>query len=407
MDKVWYPYAQHATMKLPWVVASAQGVELRLEDDSVLIDAISSWWSTIHGYNHPELNHALTDQLSRMAHVMLGGLTHQVAQRLAAKLVEITPQGLDHVFFSDSGSVGCEVAMKMALQYQINLGKKSKTQFIALRHGYHGDTLGVMSLGTDDDAMHQLYKEIVFPQFFVTAGDVDQLKQCLASYHHQIAAMIVEPIMQGAGGFLLHSPDYLNQAKQLCDEYEVLLIFDEVATGFGRTGTLFAADQCHFTPDIMILGKALTAGYMGHAATLATERVFNAFYSHDFAKALMHGPTFMGNPLACAVALKSIEIFFREDYLAKIASIEEQLRSLLVACQSFASVKAVRVKGAMAVIEFHSRLQLKGVQEFAKSCGVWLRPFDRFLYTMPPYIISEFALSQIMDCMVSWCERCE
>ena len=394
-------------MILPWVVASAQGVELRLEDDSVLIDAISSWWSTIHGYNHPELNHALTDQLSRMAHVMLGGLTHQAVQQLATKLVEITPHGLAHVFFSDSGSVGCEVAMKMALQYQINLGKHAKKQFIALRHGYHGDTLGVMSLGTDDDAMHQLYKKIVFPQFFVTAGDVDQLQQCLESYHDQIAAMIVEPLMQGAGGFLLHSPDYLNQAKQLCDKYDILLIFDEVATGFGRTGTLFAADQCDFTPDIMVLGKALTAGYMGHAATLATEAVFNVFYSHDFSKSLMHGPTFMGNPLACAVALKSIEIFFREDYLIKIARIESQLRSLLVSCQSFSSVKAVRVKGAMAVIEFNSCSHLKGVQEFAKSYGVWLRPFDRFLYTMPPYIISDFALSQIMDCMISWCERCE
>jgi adenosylmethionine-8-amino-7-oxononanoate aminotransferase len=405
MSSIWYPYTQHQTMDVPWKVTHADGVYLHLDDGSILIDGVSSWWSMIHGYNHPELNQALTDQLSKVAHVMLGGLTHDSVEKLADCLVKITPSGLNHVFFSDSGSVGCEVAMKMALQYHINHGQLTKKQFIALYRGYHGDTLGVMSLGTDDDAMHALFKESVFPQHFVDPGNLDQLQQCLEDHHQTIAAMIVEPLLQGAGGFLLHSPDYLDHAKQLCERYDVLMIFDEVATGFGRTGTLFAADQCAFTPDIMVLGKALTGGYMGHAATLATDRVFNAFYSPYDHKAFMHGPTFMGNPLACAVALKSIDVFLQEDYLSKIARIETQLRDSLFPCRSFSCVSDSRVKGGMGVIEMVDRAQLKGFQQFAKERGVWLRPFDRYLYTMPPYIINESDLLKITDCMVSWCHQ--
>lgn len=409
-QSLWYPYAQHQTMAVPWKVVSAEGVYLNLDDGSRLIDGLSSWWSTIYGYNHPELNQALNDQLLKMPHVMLGGLTHDAALQLADRLVEITPDGLTHVFFSDSGSVGCEVAMKMALQYFINQDSNQrcadKTQFIALKGGYHGDTLGVMSVGTDDEAMHSLFKRVVFSQHFVDPGDLGQLAHLLEENHQQIAAMIVEPLMQGAGGFLLHSAAYLNQAKQLCDRYNVLMIFDEVATGFGRTGTLFAADQCDFTPDIMVLGKALTGGYMGHAATLATDRVFDAFCSDDFHKAFMHGPTFMGNPMACAVALKGIDIFLRDDYLSKVAGIESQLKRGLCSC-SFSCVKDVRVNGAMGVIEMSDPRYLKGVQQFAKERGVWLRPFDRYLYTMPPYIISELELSKVIDCMVSWCQRCE
>ena len=404
---VWYPYTQHHAMTPPLQIVGASGFGLQLDNRNWLIDGLSSWWSAIHGYNHPELNHAIHNQLSNFAHVMMGGLTHTPAQTLAKTLIEITPHGLNHVFFSDSGSVGCEVAMKMAIQYYKNRQCNSKTKFIALRRGYHGDTLGVMSVGTDDIAMHDQFKDIVFPQFFVSAGDIDELKHRLERDHHQIAGMIIEPIMQGAGGCQVYEANYIDKAKALCDEYDVLLIADEVATGFGRTGTVFAMNQTQVVPDIMILGKALTAGYMGHAATLATSRVFDSFLSDANPRsALMHGPTFMGNPLACSVALASIHLFFRSDYLLKIKSIEQTLKKWLMPCQNYAAVHDVRVKGAMGVIEFKSPDALIGCAQYCQKNGVWLRPFDRYLYTMPPYIISQLGLEKIAHSMVSWAKQC-
>jgi len=387
------------TQSHPLEVERGEGAYLVLKNGDRLLDAVSSWWCVIHGYNNTELNQAITDQLSKIAHVMLGGLTHNPAIRLAKKLVEITPGGLNHVFFSDSGSVGCEVAMKMAIQYWKNKGEPSKKRFIALKRGYHGDTLGVMSLGSDDETMHATFQDAVSPQFFVTPGDESELESLLKNHSQEIAGFFVEPLMQGAGGFYLHEPSYLKNAKTLCERHKVLVIADEVATGFGRTGTLFAVEQADFTPDIMILGKALTGGYLGLAATIATTDVFNSFYSEDSSKAFMHGPTFMGNALACSVALKSIELFERGEYLKKIKDIETQLHNGFKGV-SHSNIVEVRIKGAMACIEVTDEALLKKSQEIAASNGVWLRPFGRFLYTMPPYIISEKELKKIIEVML-------
>ena len=396
-NTLWYPYTQMKTAATPLDVDHAKGCSLFLKDGSVLTDAISSWWCVIHGYNHPELNKALTDQMEKIAHVMLGGLTHSPAKQLADKLVAITPEGINHVFFSDSGSVGCEVAMKLAIQYWKNKGQ-TKKKFVVLKRGYHGDTLGVMSLGSDDETMHATFKDVVFPQFFVTPDDVDELDAVLKKHSQDIAGFFIEPIMQGAGGFYLHSPEYLQKAKMLCEQYDVLMIADEVATGFGRTGTLFAVEQAGITPDIMILGKALTGGYMGLAATCVTSEIFNAFYDDDSSKAFMHGPTFMGNPLACSVALKSIELFERHNTLKKIQTIETHLKKSL---NHFSSplVSDIRIKGAMACIEVTDENVLKEAQAFAVSNGVWLRPFGKFLYTMPAYVITEYELEKICEVM--------
>jgi adenosylmethionine---8-amino-7-oxononanoate aminotransferase len=398
MTSLWYPYTQMKTSTENDEVISAEGVYLSLKNGARLIDATSSWWSVIHGYNHPELNKALREQLKKMAHVMLGGLTHEPAKRLADKLVEITPEGLNHVFFSDSGSVACEVALKMAIQYYANQGSPQKKGFVALKKGYHGDTLGVMSVGTDDESMHAAFKHVLPTQIFVSPDNINELKEVLEKNSHQIAAFIVEPIMQGAGGFVLYSGEYLRAAKKLCDTYDVLFICDEVATGFGRLGELFAINEAGVSPDIMVLGKGLTAGYMGHAATCASSKVFHAFYDDDPQKAFMHGPTFMGNPLACALALKSIELLFKEKCLEKVNAIETQLKKDL---QGFKSryVKEIRIKGAMACIEVDSRVDMQTVQSRAKDMGVWLRPFGRFIYTMPPYIVTQSELKKITDAM--------
>lgn len=412
---VWFPYAQMKTLK-PYKVVGAGGVTLHLEDGREVIDAISSWWCAIHGYGHPEIIKAAKDQLDLMPHVMLGGITHPQVEKLAHRLVQITPTGLNHVFFGDSGSVGVEIGLKMALQFRQNQGSKQKTKILALKNAYHGDTFGAMSV-CDPGSMHALFAGILPRQLFLDAPrggfeadektvleDAAKLEAMLQAHAHEIAAMIVEPLMQGAGGFNFYSPRFLQKARELCDEYDVLLIFDEVATGFGRTGALFAADLARVCPDIMVLSKALTAGTMGHSATLATSRVFDGFYSDDPSKIFMHGPTFTGNPLACAIANRSIEIFMHENYLVKISGIQKLLKQKLPAITSD-KIKDVRVLGACGVIEVHDPKSLVGMQEFAVDHGVWLRPIGPYVYTMPAYVISDEQLSKIVEVMGMWFDR--
>ena len=412
-DPVWYPYAQ---MKLPQdrlKVVKAEQEFLHLEDGKVLVDGVSSWWAAIHGYNHPALNQALIAQLQQFSHVMLGGLTHEPVQAFARKLVEITPEGLDHVFFSDSGSVGVEVALKIAVQYWANQNRKSKHRFVALRRAYHGDTFKAMEVGDDSDYQnaysHALQKGFYLniPEGGFNAGEdqvnaaIQELEALLEKHHGDMAAFIVEPIMQGAGGFQVYSPAYLKAASELCRKFEVLLIADEVATGFGRTGKWFACEHAEITPDIMILGKALTGGYLGHAATLVTHNIYEAFLGDHYEHAFMHGPTFMGNPLACAVGLKSIEIFETENYLAKIGAIEQSFR---VAFESLShpKIKAIRILGAMIVIELDSAESAMGFKSHAMKQGLWLRPIGQFLYATPPYRISQASLLRIIEGLKSW-----
>jgi len=417
---LWYPYAQMLGIAAPSEVVRAEGVRLHLRDGRVLLDAIASWWCVIHGYNHPDLNAAVRAQLDDFAHVMLGGLTHEPAQRLADRLVALAPPGLAHVFFADSGSVGMEVAMKMAVQYWRNIGVPGKHAFLSLRHAYHGDTTGVMSLGDPDDGMHRLFAGYLPRQHFISPpegmgsgrGEIRRtveealasLQGALREHGHSLAAFVCEPLMQGAGGFNFYPPSFLTEARRLCDQHEVLLICDEVATGFGRTGTLFACQQASITPDIMVLAKGLTAGYLGMSATLATARVFHAFLGDDHGKAFMHGPTFMGNALACAVALASIDLFEREDYLGKIRRIEEILREELLDLRAHA-IRETRVFGACGVIEVHDASAWQGLSSFAAEHGVWLRPFDKVVYTMPAYMIDEISLRQICRTMRAWFTR--
>jgi adenosylmethionine-8-amino-7-oxononanoate aminotransferase len=419
-NTLWFPYAQMLGLEVQNEVVRAEGVRLHLRDGRVLIDAIASWWCVIHGYNHPELNAAMRAQMEEFAHVMLGGLTHAPAQHLADKLVALAPPGLLHVFFADSGSVGMEVAMKMAVQYWKNLGVQGKHTFLSLRHGYHGDTTGVMSLGDPDDGMHRLFSGYLPKQHFVPPPEgmgqgrgeirrsVDEALTALATalrqYGHELAAFACEPLLQGAGGFNFYPAAYLREARRLCDEHGVLLICDEVATGFGRTGTLFACEQAGITPDIMVLAKGLTAGYLGLSATLANERVFAAFLGEGNDKAFMHGPTFMGNALACAIALASIRIFERERYLDKIRRIEEILREELLGLRAD-TVRETRVFGACGVVEVHDPSAWQGLQAFAAERGVWLRPFDKVVYTMPAYVIDEASLRAVCQTMGAWFAR--
>ncbi|MDR3000923.1 MAG: adenosylmethionine--8-amino-7-oxononanoate transaminase [Fibromonadaceae bacterium] len=395
MSCLWFPYAQMQTMPLPLKVARAEGVKLCLENGQELIDAISSWWCAIHGYNNKEINAALQEQMQKFSHVMLGGLTHEPAERLAEKLVSKT-QGLNHVFFADSGSVGMEVAMKMAVQFWKNNGVEGKYKFAALYKGYHGDTTGVMSIGDPEEGMHHLFKGFLPKQFFINPN-LNEMESLFKEHSKEIAAFACEPLLQGAGGFNFYSPEFLKGAIALCKKYNVLFIADEIATGFGRTGTMFACEQAGVQPDIMVLGKALTGGYLGLSATLASTHVYNSFLGES-EKAFMHGPTFMGNALACSAALASLEIFERENYLQKIARINEILEEELLNFEA-RGVKETRVLGACGVIETLSEKDHKGIQEFAAERGVWLRPFLNVVYTMPPYIISEKELRKVCRVM--------
>lgn len=416
-QSLWYPYAQMKIKEENLLVDSAQGVNLQLADGRQLIDAIASWWCVIYGYRHPELDQVLKQQIDSISHVMLGGLVNEPAKQLADKLVEVTPNGLNHVFYGDSGSVGIEVALKMAVQFWNNQGYSNKSRIVSLKKAYHGDTTGCMSVGDPEEGMHHLFSGYLPQQIFLEAPTggyfanldivqnyMQKFERLLQQQADDIAALIVEPLMQAAGGFNFYSPDYLKQFKALCDQYNVLLIFDEVATGFGRTGTLFAAEQADVCPDIMVLSKGLTGGYLGHSATLATTRVFEAFYADDISKAFMHGPTFMGNPLACSVALKCLEIFQRDNFLQRIERIEMVLKQHLLGFTANGVVDS-RVLGATGVIEVTEPSVLSGVQEFAAEQGVWLRPFDNYLYTMPPYIITEKELVNVVKVMKDWFHR--
>ena len=395
---IWYPYEQLKTMKAPYEIVDANGVYLYTKDQK-MIDSVSSWWSVIHGYKHPVINQAIISQVEKFSHVMLGGLTHEPARKLSEKLASWLPGDLDYCFFSDSGSVAVEVALKMALQYYMNRGDEKRTMILALEHAYHGDTFKTMEAGDDEDYHFAFDKKegvIHIPT------EIPALEDAFAKYHDQLNCFIVEPLLQGAGGMRMYDISFLKRARELCSEYDVLLIFDEVATGFGRTGYRFVADEV--LPDILVLGKALTGGYMGHAVTVANQKVFNAFYSDDDRKALMHGPTFMGNPLACAVALKGIEIFEREDYMSKIHRITEISHREM---DGFTDprIREVRIMGGCTCVDVYDPSTLEGFQQFAYERGVFSRPFLTCMYTMMPYIIKEEELIQIYDVMKEWFRR--
>lgn len=418
LSAVWHPYAHLKTQRQAPKVVGGEGPRFTLEDGETLLDATCSWWCMIHGYAHPRLVAAIREQAGELCHVMLGGLTHEPADRLARELVRVTPEGLNHVFYSDSGSVGMEVAMKMAVQYHQLRGKPDKHRLMSLMKAYHGDTAGCMAVCDPEEGMHSLFAGYLPRHLFApaptapfdaepeaVASDLAALRDVLERHHHEIAALLMEPLLQAAGGLNMTSPRYLRGARELCDEFDVLLIFDEVATGFGRTGRMFAADHAGITPDIMVLSKGLTGGYLGHAATLATDRVHDAFVGDTPEHAFMHGPTFMGNPLACRVALESLAVFEEEAYLGKIDGLNRVLRETLLDDETLAAnpaVADVRVLGATAVIEAHDAAALSGVGDFAREHGVWLRPIGRWLYTMPAYITAECDVRHITTVMKAW-----
>lgn len=395
---IWYPYEQMKTMKAPYKIIDAQGVYLYTEDQK-LIDSVSSWWSVIHGYRHPELNQAVISQVEKFSHVMLGGLTHEPVQKLAEKLADFLPGNLNYSFFSDSGSVAVEVALKMALQYYMNRGEKERTMILALNHAYHGDTFKTMEAGDDED--YHFVLNAYGPSRYVVhiPTEIEALEQAFEAYHSRLNCFIVEPLLQGAGGMRMYDISFLKRARELCNKYGVLLIFDEVATGFGRTGNRFAADLV--LPDILVLGKALTGGYMGHAVTVASEKVFQGFYDDNPEHALMHGPTFMGNALACSVALKSIELFETQDYMAKIRRIEEITRREMDGF-SDERIREVRIMGGCVCVEVKDARVLAGYQKYAYERGVFSRPFLKYLYAMVPYVISEEELVKVLSVMKEW-----
>jgi adenosylmethionine-8-amino-7-oxononanoate aminotransferase len=387
---IWHPYAKIPNEVSTHVVKSAEGVYLNLESDKRVVDGMSSWWSAIHGYNHPTLNQAITTQLGKMSHVMFGGLTHDPAIALAKTLVEITPENLTKVFFTDSGSVAVEAALKMALQYWHNKGQSDKHKFVTIRGGYHGDTFGAMSVCDPDNGMHHLFSSVLPKHYFVKSPSMEpmddaleDLESTLKQHSSSIAAMILEPVVQGAGGMRLYNPQYLTKAKALCQQHDVLFILDEIATGFGRTGELFALEYVEVEPDILCLGKALTGGYMSLAATLTTDKISQGVGT------LMHGPTFMANPLACSVANASIELLLNSDWQDNIADIEAVLHSELSPLRQHEKVADVRILGAIGVVELTEEMDMEIVQNLLIENGVWLRPYGKLLYTMPPFIINK------------------
>ncbi len=408
-EHLWHPYTNLKQPTPTFAVSSAQGVYIHLDNGKKLIDGMASWWSAIHGYNHPELNQALTEQTEKMSHVMFGGLTHKPAIELGQKLIGMTAPALDCLFFADSGSVAVEVALKMALQYWFSIGKSQKSQFLTVKNGYHGDTFGAMSVCDPENGMHSMFSGVLPKHIFVeppqcktddewSDNDIQSLKAELEKNHQTIAAVIIEPIVQGAGGMRVYSTEYLRQLRALCDQYNVLLILDEIATGFGRTGSLFAYEQADIVPDILCLGKALTGGYMSLAATLTTRKVADTISSYGGGN-LMHGPTFMANPLACAVACKSLALLEKMDWQGKVEQIESQLNAQLQPLIDLPSVADVRVKGAIGVLELVDPVDMNAIQPMLVELDVWLRPFGKLLYTMPPYIINRDELTQITQAM--------
>ncbi|MEU0496320.1 adenosylmethionine--8-amino-7-oxononanoate transaminase [Mycobacterium sp. NPDC006124] len=409
---VWHPYSRIATDAIPPLVAvAARGASLTVVDDDGrrvdVIDAMSSWWTAIHGHGHPVLDEAITRQLSTMNHVMFGGLTHEPAARLAQLLVEITPEGLDAVFFSDSGSVAVEVAAKMALQFQRSRGRPGKHRLMTWRGGYHGDTFTPMSVCDPDGGMHSIWTDVLVSQVFAPQVPAEYdpaygaaFERLLAEHADEVAAVIVEPVVQGAGGMRFHDPRYLNDLRAACTRHDVLLIFDEIATGFGRTGELFAADHAGVRPDVMCVGKALTGGYLTLAATLCTRQVATTI-SDGEPGALMHGPTFMANALACAVSVASVELLLGQDWRTRVGEIETDLRAGLEPARELAGVADVRVLGAIGVVEMREPVDMAVATAAAVAHGVWLRPFGKLVYAMPPYVCTSEEVATICSAMVA------
>ncbi|MFG1797327.1 adenosylmethionine--8-amino-7-oxononanoate transaminase [Nocardia sp. NPDC049149] len=397
---VWHPYGGFPATTEPLVVTEAAGVRLTLGDGRTVIDGMSSWWAAIHGYRHPVLDAALVAQSQRMSHVMFGGLTHEPAARLAELLVELTPGGLDKVFLCDSGSVSVEVAVKMCLQYWRALDRPQKRRLLTWRGGYHGDTFTPMSVCDPTGGMHSLWTDVLVEQVFAPMPPSDyrpeyvaELERAISTNAADLAAVIVEPVVQGAGGMRWHDPRYLADLRRLCDAHDVLLVFDEIATGFGRTGTLFAADQAGVRPDVMCVGKALTGGYLTLAAALCTAQIAETISAGH--GGLMHGPTFMGNPLACAVAVASIELLLAGDWRADVARIETELEAGLAPLRALPGVVEARVLGAIGVVELDRPVDMRTATDAAVAAGVWLRPFRNLVYAMPPFISSSAEIATI------------
>ncbi|MBA6342524.1 adenosylmethionine--8-amino-7-oxononanoate transaminase [Colwellia sp. MB02u-10] len=406
-NHVWHPYTSMSKPLPSYLVESAEGVHITLASGEKLVDGMSSWWSVLHGYNHPELNQALIKQTEKFAHVMFGGLTHEPAIELSKTLIELTPEGLNKVFLSDSGSVSVEVALKMSIQYWHSKNKPEKHKILTVRNGYHGDTFAAMSVCDPVNGMHQLFEPVLMKNLFAPAPktrfdqawdatDVEALTAMFAQHHQQIAAFIIEPIVQGAGGMRLYHPNYLKTCRKLCDQYNVLMIADEIATGLGRTGKLFACEWADISPDIICLGKTLTGGYMTLAATLCTDEVANTI-SHGEAGCFMHGPTFMGNPLACALANANLKILKRNQWQQQVADIEQVFKQKLLPLKNHHRVQDIRVLGAIGVVQSTEHVDMAEIQKRFVELGVWIRPFGQLIYIMPPFISDKTQLSLLIN----------
>ncbi|MEM5529995.1 adenosylmethionine--8-amino-7-oxononanoate transaminase [Gammaproteobacteria bacterium AS21] len=409
-ENIWHPYTSMTAPTPCLPVASTDGVYITLSTGEQLIDGMASWWSTIHGYGHPELNSVAHQQIDKMSHIMFGGLTHEPAIELAKQLVAITPSGLDKVFIADSGSVAVEVAIKMAFQYWQAKGQPLKNRLVTIKNGYHGDTFGAMAVCDPINGMHDIFNDVLLKHYFAQSPqttfnqawdeqDIDSLEQIIKDNHLHIAALILEPIVQGAGGMRIYHPQYLAQAKKLCERYGILLIADEIATGFGRTGKLFACEHANISPDILCVGKALTGGYLSLAATLTTSEVANTI-SNGGAGCFMHGPTFMGNPLACAIAVKSIELLTTNNWQQQVSLIETQLNKGLAPAIELDNVADVRVLGAIGVVELKEAVDAVAIQQQFKEQGVWVRPFGKLVYVMPAYIMNTEQIKQLTAAII-------
>lgn len=396
---VWMPYTQMQTAGLPVPVVGTEGVHILLADGTRLVDGIASWWCMCHGYNHPHIVAAMQEQLAVMPHVMFGGIQHEPAMRLAKRLSDLLPGDLNHVFFADSGSVSVEVALKMAVQYWLNQGKQGRVRFVSFEHAYHGDTAGAMSVCDPKNSMHSHFKGYLLEQFPQriprTKDDEAEFNRFIAARKGELAGVIIEPLVQGAGGMRLHGPESLAILRRVCDKHGLLLITDEIATGFGRTGTMFACTQADIVPDITCIGKSLTGGHIGMAAAVATTQVFEAFLSDDPSRALMHGPTFMANPLACAAANASLDLFETEPRLRQVAAIESQLREGLAPCRGLPGVVDVRVKGALGAVQLDPLPDRRRLMDRYRELGCWIRPTMDVVYLTPPLVISEEELGKL------------